>query len=378
MTIRHSEISSGFRTVFERYPWDEVCARIETMTTADVEAALAKEGNGTPEDFMALVSPAAESKLEEMAQVSRQLTLKRFGRVMQLYLPLYLSNECQNICTYCGFSYENKIARLTLNEEQVLREVEVIKAFGYDHILLVSGEANLTVGIDYFERMVRLIRPYFSSVMLEVQPLELEEYKRLIDAGVSTVLVYQETYHEAHYRLYHQKGKKSNFNYRLRTPERLGLAGVHRIGLGALLGLEDWRADSFYTALHLYYLQKQFWKTKYSISFPRLRPAVGCQQPNHPMSDRQLVQLICAYRIFNEHVEMSLSTRESPAFRDQVIKLGITAISAGSKTDPGGYAGKLAALEQFEISDDRSPAEVAGMIRSQGYEPVWKDWDRAF
>ncbi len=378
MTIRYSEISSGFRTVFDRYPWDEVCARIETMTTADVEAALAKEGNGTPEDFMALVSPAAESKLEEMAQVSRQLTLKRFGRVMQLYLPLYLSNECQNICTYCGFSYENKIARLTLNEEQVLREVEVIKAFGYDHILLVSGEANLTVGIDYFERMVRLIRPYFSSVMLEVQPLELEEYKRLIDAGVSTVLVYQETYHEAHYRLYHQKGKKSNFNYRLQTPERLGLAGVHRIGLGALLGLEDWRADSFYTALHLYYLQKQFWKTKYSISFPRLRPAVGCQQPNHPMSDRQLVQLICAYRIFNEHVEMSLSTRESPAFRDQVIKLGITAISAGSKTDPGGYAGKLAALEQFEISDGRSPAEVAGMIRSQGYEPVWKDWDRAF
>lgn len=371
-------MNSGFRTIFDRYPWDEVCARINTMTTVDVDLALSKEGNGTPEDFMALVSPAAEKKLEEMAQLSMQLTLKRFGKVMQLYLPLYLSNECQNICTYCGFSFDNKIARLTLNEEQVLREVEVIKAFGYDHILLVSGEANLTVGTDYFERMVRLIRPYFSSVMLEVQPLEMEEYQRLIDAGVSTVLIYQETYHEAHYRLYHQKGKKSNFNYRLQTPERLGNAGVHRIGLGALLGLEDWRADSFYTALHLDYLQKQFWKTKYSISFPRLRPAVGCQQPNHPMTDRQLVQLICAYRIFNEHVEMSLSTRESPAFRNHVIKLGITSISAGSKTDPGGYAGKLAALEQFEISDDRSPAEVADMIVSQGYEPVWKDWDRAF
>ena len=371
-------MNSGFRTIFDRYPWHEVCARITAMTTADVDVALSKEGNGTPEDFMALVSPAAETRLEEMAQLSMQLTLKRFGKVMQLYLPLYLSNECQNICTYCGFSFDNKIARLTLNEEQVLREVEVIKAFGYDHILLVSGEANQTVGTDYFERMVRLIRPYFSSVMLEVQPLELEEYQRLIDAGVSTVLIYQETYHEAHYRLYHQKGKKSNFNYRLQTPERLGSAGVHCIGLGALLGLEDWRADSFYTALHLDYLQKQFWKTKYSVSFPRLRPAVGCQQPNHPMTDRQLVQLICAYRIFNEHVEMSLSTRESPAFRNHVIKLGITAISAGSKTDPGGYAGKLAALEQFEISDDRSPAEVADMIVSQGYEPVWKDWDRAF
>lgn len=371
-------MNNGFRVIYDRYPWDEVCSRINAMTISDVEMALTKEGNGTPEDFMALISPAAEKKLEEMAQLSMQLTLKRFGKVMQLYLPLYLSNECQNICTYCGFSFDNKIARLTLNEEQVLREVEVIKAFGYDHILLVSGEANLTVGTDYFERMVRLIRPYFSSVMLEVQPLETEEYQRLIDAGVSTVLIYQETYHEANYRLYHQKGKKSNFNYRLQTPERLGNAGVHRIGLGALLGLEDWRADSFYTTLHLDYLQKQFWKTKYSISFPRLRPAVGCQQPNHPMTDKQLVQLICAYRIFNEHVEMSLSTRESPAFRNHVIKLGITSISAGSKTDPGGYAGKLAALEQFEISDDRSPAEVANMIVSQGYEPVWKDWDRAF
>jgi 2-iminoacetate synthase len=378
MKIINHDMNNGFRVIYDRYPWDEVCSRINAMTISDVEMALTKEGNGTPEDFMALISPAAEKKLEEMAQLSMQLTLKRFGKVMQLYLPLYLSNECQNICTYCGFSFDNKIARLTLNEEQVLREVEVIKAFGYDHILLVSGEANLTVGTDYFERMVRLIRPYFSSVMLEVQPLETEEYQRLIDAGVSTVLIYQETYHEANYRLYHQKGKKSNFNYRLQTPERLGNAGVHRIGLGALLGLEDWRADSFYTALHLDYLQKQFWKTKYSISFPRLRPAVGCQQPNHPMTDKQLVQLICAYRIFNEHVEMSLSTRESPAFRNHVIKLGITSISAGSKTDPGGYAGKLAALEQFEISDDRSPAEVANMIVSQGYEPVWKDWDRAF
>jgi 2-iminoacetate synthase len=378
MKIINHDMNNGFRAIYDRYPWDEVCSRINAMTISDVEMALTKEGNGTPEDFMALISPAAEKKLEEMAQLSMQLTLKRFGKVMQLYLPLYLSNECQNICTYCGFSFDNKIARLTLNEEQVLREVEVIKAFGYDHILLVSGEANLTVGTDYFERMVRLIRPYFSSVMLEVQPLETEEYQRLIDAGVSTVLIYQETYHEANYRLYHQKGKKSNFNYRLQTPERLGNAGVHRIGLGALLGLEDWRADSFYTALHLDYLQKQFWKTKYSISFPRLRPAVGCQQPNHPMTDKQLVQLICAYRIFNEHVEMSLSTRESPAFRNHVIKLGITSISAGSKTDPGGYAGKLAALEQFEISDDRSPAEVANMIVSQGYEPVWKDWDRAF
>ncbi|MGB3074486.1 MAG: 2-iminoacetate synthase ThiH [Chitinophagales bacterium] len=378
MQAVNSVITKDFRNIFEQYSWDEVAERIYSMDAGDVKRALEKEGNGTPEDFMALISPAAESMLEQMAQLSHRLTLKRFGKVLQMYIPMYLSNECRNICTYCGFSFDNKIARVTLNEEQILREVEVIKKFGYDHILLVSGEANQTVGTEYFEKMIRLIRPYFSNIMLEVQPLEQDEYELLINAGVNTVLVYQETYHEENYKLYHPKGKKSNFNYRLQTPDRLGNAGVHRMGLGALLGLEDWRVDSFFTALHLDYLEKNYWKTKYSISFPRLRPAVGCQQPNHPMSDKQLVQLICAYRIFNENVELSLSTRESPVFRNHAIKLGITSISAGSKTDPGGYAGELHALEQFEISDERSPESVAAMIASQGYEPVWKEWDRSF
>lgn len=370
--------TSLFRSVFDHYSWDEVAERIYASKRVDVENALHRAGRGTPEDFMALVSPAAGMLLEEMAQCSHRLTLKRFGNVMQLYIPLYLSNECQNICTYCGFSLDNKLARITLNEEQLLREIAVIKRYGYDHVLLVSGEASLAVGVDYFERMIILIRPYFSNVMLEVQPLEQQEYERLIHAGVNTVLVYQETYREKNYKLYHPKGKKSNFNYRLHTPDRLGKAGVHRMGLGVLLGLEDWRVDSFFTALHLHYLEKHYWMTKYSISFPRLRPAVGCQQPNHPITDRQLVQLICAYRIFNENAELSLSTRESPLFRNNAVKLGITAISAGSRTDPGGYAGKLQALEQFEIADERSPAEVAAMLKSNGYEPVWKDWDRAF
>lgn len=370
--------TSLFRSVFDHYSWDEVAERIYASKKSDVENAMHRAGGGTPEDFMALVSPAAALMLEEMAQCSHRLTLKRFGNVMQLYIPLYLSNECQNICTYCGFSLDNKIARITLNEVQLLREIEVIKRYGYDHVLLVSGEANLAVGTDYFEKMITLIRPYFSNVMLEVQPLEQQEYERLIHAGVNTVLVYQETYREKNYKLYHPKGKKSNFNYRLHTPDRLGMAGVHRMGLGVLLGLEDWRVDSFFTALHLHYLEKHYWKTKYSISFPRLRPAVGCQEPNHPITDKQLVQLICAYRIFNENAELSLSTRESPFFRNNAVKLGITAISAGSRTDPGGYAGKMQALEQFEIADERSPAEVAAMLISNGYEPVWKDWDRAF
>lgn len=370
--------NSSFREVFNRYLWEEVSERIYSTSDADVNRALEKVGNASTDDFMALVSPAALNHVEDMAQLSHRLTRKRFGNVIQMYIPLYLSNECQNICTYCGFSFDNRIERLTLNEDQALREVAAIKEMGYDHILLVTGEANRTVGIDYLERMVTLFRPLFSSIMIEVQPLEQEEYKRLIEAGVSSVLVYQETYHEENYGIYHTKGKKSNFNYRLETPERIGRAGAHRIGLGALLGLEDWRVDSAYTALHLDYLEKTFWQTKYSVSFPRLRPAVGCQQPNHPMSDRELAQLICAWRIFNENLELSLSTRESVRFRNNAVKLGITSLSAGSKTNPGEYANRFHALEQFEVSDERPAKEVALMLEAQGYEPVWKDWDKVF
>jgi 2-iminoacetate synthase len=192
------------------------------------------------------------------------------------------------------------------------------------------------------------------------------------------VLVYQETYHKDDYRKHHLKGKKSNFYYRLDTPDRLGKAGIHKMGLGVLIGLEDWRTDSFFTALHLNYLERTYWQTKYSISFPRLRPFCGGLAPKVEMSDRELVQLICAYRICNEEVELSLSTREQEKFRNNVIKFGITSISAGSKTNPGGYAVEPASLEQFEISDERSPAEIVAMLRSEGYEAVWKDWDKAF
>jgi 2-iminoacetate synthase len=288
---------------------------------------------------------------------------------------MYLSNECQNICTYCGFSLDNKIRRRTLTDAEILREAQAIKAMGYDHILLVTGEANRTVGLDYFKKAIELIRPHFSQISLEVQPLDQADYEALIPYGLNTVLVYQETYHREEYKTHHPKGKKSNFGYRLETPDRLGRAGIHKIGLGALIGLEDWRTDSFFTALHLNYLERTYWQTKYTLSFPRLRPFSGGLEPKVAMSDRELVQLICAYRILDEEVELSISTRESEYFRKHIIKLGITSISAGSKTNPGGYEVEPQSLEQFEISDDRSPAEVAAMIREQGYEPVWKDWD---
>ena len=187
--------------------------------------------------------------------------------------------------------------------------------------------------------------------------------------------MYQETYRKEDYKKHHPKGKKSNFEYRLATPDRLGKAGIHKMGLGVLIGLEDWRTDSFFCALHLDYLEKTYWQTKYSISFPRLRPCANGIDLKSVMTDKQLVQLICAYRIFNEEIEISMSTRESEQFRDNIIKLGITSISADSKTDPGGYANPKVNLEQFEIDDKRPTAEFTKMIQAKGYEPVFKDWD---
>ncbi len=367
----------AFIDQIEKSDWNLIQASIYAKTEDDVRLALGKSKRDL-EDFKALISPAAAPFLEQMAVLSHQLTQKRFGKTVQMYIPMYLSNECQNICTYCGFSVDNKLRRVTLTEQQILEEVRVIKSYGYDHILLVTGEANKTVGMDYFRKVLPLIRPHFSHISLEVQPLDQEEYEELAGLGVNTVLVYQETYHEENYKFHHPKGKKSHFGYRIETPDRLGGAGIYKMGLGVLLGLEDWRTDSFYCAMHLHYLERTYWKTKYSISFPRLRPYTGNLEPKVDMSDRELVQLICAYRIFNEEVELSISTRESEVFRNNIIRLGITSISAGSKTDPGGYASGMQALEQFEISDERSPAEIAEMIRQQGYEAVWKDWDEVY
>jgi 2-iminoacetate synthase len=368
----------SFLKIFESYSWDKLKQEIYSKSPSDVEHALYKKGKRNLEDFKALISPAAMPYLEQMAQLSANLTRKRFGNTMQMYIPMYLSNECQNICTYCGFSFTNKIPRVTLTDEQILKEVEIIKSMGFDHVLLVTGEANQTVGVDYLAHAIEVIKPYFSNVSIEVQPLEEEEYKALIPKGMHTVLVYQETYHKEDYKKHHPRGKKSNFDYRLETPDRLGKAEVHKIGLGVLIGLEDWRVDSFYCALHLDYLEKKYWQTKYSISFPRLRPFSGGLEPKVEMNDKELVQLICAYRIFNEEVELSISTRESEHFRNNVVKLGITSISAGSKTDPGGYASTTDELEQFEISDERSPEEIGKMLKERGLEPVWKDWDRSY
>ncbi|GAA0712898.1 2-iminoacetate synthase ThiH [Aquimarina litoralis] len=364
---------SSFKDIFDKFDWNDVLSDILQKNEQDVQQAL-YASKRTIEDFKALISPAAKPYLEQMAQLSYQLTKKRFGNTIQMYAPMYLSNECQNICTYCGFSMTNKIPRRTLTDEEILEEVAYLKSKGYDHILLVTGEANRTVGVSYINNAIQLIQSKFANITIEVQPLDQPDYELLIESGLYAVLVYQETYHKEEYKKHHPKGRKSNFDYRLETPDRLGRAGIHKIGLGALFGLEDWRADSFFTALHLRYLQKTYWKTKYSISFPRLRPHSGGLEPKVEMTDSDLVQLICAFRLLDEDVELSMSTRESEVFRENIVNLGITSISAESKTNPGGYAVEPQSLEQFEISDERSTEEVVTMLRSKGLEVVWKDW----
>ena len=369
----------SFIDTLNRLDWQATRASILEKRASDVERALARPvGHLSLDDFQALISPAAADYLEPMAQMSHERTVDRFGYTQQMYAPLYLSNLCSNICTYCGFSANNKIPRKILNESEIEKELAAVKALGMDQVLFVTGEANLRVGVPYLKKAFELARRQFSSISMEVQPLDQEGYETLIDAGLSSVLVYQETYNRESYAKYHLKGMKSDFDYRLETPDRLGRAGIKKIGLGALYGLDDWRTDSFMVATHLRYMEQTYWKTRYSLSFPRIRPHEGEFQPISVMKDHDLVQLICAYRILSSEVELSMSTREHASFRDHAHKLGITTLSAGSKTNPGGYVVDPQTLEQFEISDDRSPAEVANMLRQGGYEVVWKDWDATY
>ncbi len=357
-----------------QYDWKEEEASIFSKTATDVKRALAKERLDL-EDFKSLISPAAEPYLNEMAIKANNLTKKRFGKTIQMYVPLYVSNYCTNYCVYCGFSCHNQIVRKKLTPEQVLEEIAVLKDWGFRHLLLVSGEAEKLTGVDYYEEITRTVQPHFSQLSLEVQPLDTDEYARLAKAGITYVCVYQETYNRQVYPSFHPRGKKSDFRYRLETPDRCAQGGIRKIGIGALLGLQNWRTDSFFTALHLSYLEKRYWQGKYSISLPRLRPHVGTFMPEDPINDKQMAQLIMAYRLFDPEVDISLSTRESAAFRDMAMRIGVTTMSAASSTEPGGYATHNEELEQFSINDSRNVEEMAEAIRKQGYEPVWKDWD---
>jgi len=368
----------NFSEVWGRHDFGGISREIASKTPADVKRALSRSrGKVDLEDLKALLSPAAAPHLEAMARASHRSTVERFGRTMRLYAPLYLSNACANVCTYCGFSAHNKIRRKVLSDAEILAEARVLRAHGFDNVLLVTGETG-RVGTDYLANALRLLRPDFSGLWIEVQPLDEADYAALGREGLSAVMVYQETYDPAAYARHHLSGPKADMEYRLNTPDRLGRASIKKVGLGALFGLSDWRADAWFTGLHLRHVETVHWRTKLSLSFPRLRPHEGAEIPVTPFHERDLVQAACAFRLLCPEAELSLSTREGALFRNQAFRLGFTAMSAGSKTNPGGYASEPESLEQFAIDDDRSPAEVAAYLRSQGYEPVWKDWDRAY
>ena len=365
-----------FYDTIKNTAWEKVTESVYAKTEADVRRALSKESLNI-EDFKALISPAAEKHLEQMALLSRQYTQQRFGKVILLYIPLYLSNECSNHCIYCGFNHNNDIARKTLTDEEILEEIKVIKSMGYDNVLLLTGECPSVAGTDYIEHAIRLCRDHFAAINLEVFPMKTEEYRRMADAGCNSVYIYQETYNEKRYKFYHPKGMKSHYDWRLGTPERIAQAGIHRVGMGALIGLEEWRTEMTFLAMHLKFMTKHYWQTKYSLSFPRMRPAAGGYQPNHLMSEKQFAQALWAFRLFDHDVEISMSTRETRNMRDHFITLGVTSVSAGSRTDPGGYTHPDKELEQFHINDDRDPKTMEAMIRKQGYDVIYKDWDRS-
>lgn len=363
----------SFYDIWQQHQWDDIKLTLYGKTEQDVQAALNKT-RLTHQDFMALLSPAAAPYLPLLAERSQQLTRQRFGNVLQLFIPLYLSNLCANDCSYCGFSMSNRIKRKTLSLPEIEHECQAIKAKGFDTLLVVTGEHEKKVGVDYFRQALPVIKRYFSYVMFEVQPLASQEYSVLRQHGLDAVMVYQETYNPITYAQHHLKGKKRDFRWRLETPDRLGECGIDKIGLGSLIGLDDWRTDSAFTALHLEYLRSRYWRTRYSLSFPRLRPCTGGVSNAKDMTHQQLVQLICAYRLRFPDVELSLSTREQERFRNGLFRLGVTSVSAESKTQPGGYANEQEELEQFSIDDDRSVNEVANAIKAKGLQPVWTDW----
>ena len=374
----------GFADVIDQYDWDGTIEMVENATDADVRRVLAVAARDkrplTPDEFAVLISQAAAPYLEKMALMSRHFTQQKFGKTISMYIPMYVGNACTNKCVYCGFNHDNPFTRTVLTLEQVERECLAIKRIApFENLLIVAGEYPALCGVDYLEKVLGVCRKHFHNLTIEVQPMRSSDYYRLTQSGLNGVVCFQETYHREAYRKYHPRGMKSHFDWRLNGFDRMGDAMVHKIGMGALLGLEDWRGDAVMLARHLRYLQKRYWRSRYSVNFPRMRPSESGFKPKSIISDLQLVQLTCAFRIFDHEADISFSTREAPDYRDHIMPLGVTSMSAGSRTEPGGYETYAdRALEQFEVSDDRSPHEVADAIRRGGYEPVWKDWDAIF
>ena len=345
----------------------------ETVSGDDVRRVVGQE-HIDESAFLTLLSPAAAPHLEAMARRAHTLTLRHFGRTISLFTPLYVSNHCANHCRYCGFAAPNTIPRTRLTLDEVRAEGQVIAATGLRHLLLLTGEAPHKAGVDYLEECVRILRPLFPSISIEVFPMETEDYARLVRAGVDGLTVFQETYDPVLYAELHPAGPKRDYAFRLNTPQRGAEAGMRVVNIGALLGLTDWRREIYATGLHAAWLQKHYPGVDIAVSLPRMRPHAGAFQPACVVSDRELVQAMTALRIFLPRLSITISTREAPSFRDNILPLGVTRMSAGVSTAVGGHA-KPGQAGQFEISDPRSVAEIGNMLQNQGYQPVFKDWE---
>ena len=377
-----------FSAAFPHLPLAELADASREADAARVDTVLRRGRAHSLEDFAALISPAGAERIEELAAISQQLTQRNFGKAVRLFAPMYLSNECVNVCKYCGFSRHNDIPRITIPVEKVVDQAEKLSRQGFRSLLLVAGEHPKWVSNGYVAECIRRALPHMHAVSIELGPMESAEYSPLVEAGAEALLVYQETYFQPTYEELHTAGPKKYFAWRMDTPERGYAAGFRRLGIGALLGLHDWRFEAMAVAAHAQHLLRKCWKAQVSVSLPRMRPAAGGWQPNpaYSMSDRQLVQTICALRMLLPHVGVTISTREPPSLRNGIVPLGVTLMSAGASTEPGGYdhfdenqwsPTREQPGEQFHIADERPPAAIAEMIRSHGYEAVWKDFDQA-
>jgi 2-iminoacetate synthase len=320
----------------------------------------------------ALLEPGVD--LEGLAHRAREVTLQRFGRAVRLFAPLYVSNACLSSCTYCGFSKGLDVVRRTLSVPEVVAEASALVDNGFRHLLLVSGEHRIEVSADYLVACVEALRGLVPSLSIETQTWSDDTYARLVEAGLEGVVHYQETYDRARYAETHVAGWKRDYDRRLASTERAAEAGVRRLGIGVLLGLSaDWRADVQVVAEHALWLQRHYWRTEVTVSLPRIKPSASGFQPLVPVTDAEYVQAMAALRLVAPEVGIVLSTREPAVLRDGLVKIAVTHMSAGSSTEPGGYLHPGEAQEQFSVSDERSPAEVAAMLEAAGYEPVWKD-----
>ena len=348
---------------------------LSQVKSKDIEEILNKESLSIF-DFLSLLSPEAVFYLEALAQNANRISLANFGRVISLYAPLYLSNYCENECAYCGFKHSNAISRRKLSSAELKREAQEISKTGIRHILILSGESRAESPLSYIKECVELLKEYFTSIFIEIYPLNVAEYTQLFNSGVDGLTIYQETYDKALYATLHSRGPKRDYIFRLGAPERALEAGLRQVNLGALLGLADFRKDSFFTALHAKWLEDNYPAAEIGVSFPRIQPQAGNFFPLHPLGDKDLAQLVIAMRLFLARVAITISTRENNILRKNLIGLGVTRISAGSRTEVGGYALCAKSEGQFEIADKSSVDEVRDMVYKKGYQPIFKDWQR--